>query len=174
MHPFAPLCLVLLLALAGPAACLAATEAPDPAREIERVFRAGDATLAFQRVDQALVAQPDNARLRFLRGVMLSETRREPEAITVFERLIQDYPELPEPYNNLAVLHAARGQLDSARSLLETALRNDPSYLAARENLGDVFVRLAQRAYEQAGAAGRIDPALQRKLRMVRELTALR
>jgi len=164
----------LLLMLAGTATAFAANEPPDPAREIERVFRAGDAALAFQRLDQALLSQPDNARLRFLRGVMLSETRREPEAMAVFERLTQDYPELPEPYNNLAVLHAARGQLDSARALLETALRNDPAYLAARENLGDVFVRLAQRAYEQAGSAGQVDATLQRKLRMVRELTALR
>jgi Flp pilus assembly protein TadD len=154
------------------AVALAAGEPPDVSREIERIFRAGDRSLAFQRVDQAIAAQPDNARLRFLRGVMLSETQREPEAIAVFERLTQDYPDLPEPYNNLAVLHAARGQLDSARELLETALRNDPAYLAARENLGDVFVRLALRAYEAASSGPRTDAALQRKLRLVRELAA--
>lgn len=153
-------------------ATVLSAEPPDVSREIERIFRAGDRSLAFQRVDQAITAQPDNARLRFLRGVMLSESQREAEATAVFERLTQDYPDLPEPYNNLAVLHAARGQLDSARELLETALRNDPAYLAARENLGDVFVRLALRAYEAAGSGSRIDPALQRKLRLVRELAA--
>ncbi|HSW04544.1 tetratricopeptide repeat protein [Aquabacterium sp.] len=162
----------VLAALLCSAAVLAAGEPPDLSREIERIFRAGDRSLAFQRIDQAIAAQPDNARLRFLRGVMLSETQREPEAMAVFERLTQDYPDLPEPYNNLAVLHAARGQLDSARELLEAALRNDPAYLAARENLGDVFVRLALRAYEQAGAAARVDASLQRKLRLVRELAA--
>lgn len=159
-----------LAALLCSAAVLAAGEPPDASREIERIFRAGDRTLAFQRIDQAIAAQPDNARLRFLRGVMLSETQREPEAMAVFERLTQDYPDLPEPYNNLAVLHAARGQLDSARELLETALRNDPAYLAARENLGDVFVRLALRAYEQASSGPRTDASLQRKLRLAREL----
>jgi Flp pilus assembly protein TadD len=154
------------------ALALAAGEPPDVSREIERIFRSGDRSLAFQRVDQAIAAQPDNARLRFLRGVMLSESQREAEAIAVFERLTLDYPDLPEPYNNLAVLHAARGQLDRARELLETALRNDPAYLAARENLGDVFVRLALRAYEAAGSGPRTDASLQRKLRLARELAA--
>ncbi len=151
-------------------AAMAAGDPNDPTREIERLFRAGDAATAFQRVDRALANQPDNAGLRFLRGVMLSESGRTPEAIEAFERLTRDFPELPEPYNNLAVLQAARGQLDRARELLETALRNDPAYRAALENLGDVFVRLAQRAYEQASAIAPADPALQRKLRLAREL----
>ncbi|WP_284620431.1 tetratricopeptide repeat protein [Aquabacterium humicola] len=155
------------------AACAVhAAEGPDVAREIERLYRGGDTTLAFQRLDVALAAQANSPRLRFLRGVMLSETRREAEAITVFERLTQDYPELPEPYNNLAVLHAARGQLDRARELLEQALRYDPAYFAALENLGDVFVRLAQRAYEQASANPRAEPGLQRKLKLARDVGA--
>jgi Flp pilus assembly protein TadD len=165
---------VAALAALCTAPALHAADAPDPARDIERLFRGGDTALAFQRLDKALAApaQASNPKLRFLRGVMLSETRRENEAITVFERLTQDYPELPEPYNNLAVLHAARGQLDRARELLETALRYDPGYFAAQENLGDVFIRLAQRAYEQASANPHAEAPLQRKLRMVRELAA--
>jgi Flp pilus assembly protein TadD len=142
----------------------------DPARDIERLYRSGDAALATQRLDQALAAQPGSPRLRFLKGVMLSETRREAEAMDVFERLTQDHPDLPEPYNNLAVLHAARGQLDRARELLELALRHDPAYFAALENLGDVFARLAQRAYEKANANPQAEPSLQRKLRMARDL----
>jgi tetratricopeptide (TPR) repeat protein len=101
---------------------------------------------------------------------MLSETGREAEAMEVFERLTQDHPDLPEPYNNLAVLHAARGQLDRARELLELALRQDPGYFAAQENLGDVFARLAQRAYEKASASQQAEPSLQRKLRIARDL----
>ena len=92
--------------------------------------------------------------------------------MAVFERLTQDHPDLPEPYNNLAVLHAARGQLDRARELLEQALRHDPNYFAAQENLGDVFARLAQRAYEKASANPQAEPSLQRKLRIARDLSA--
>ena len=67
-------------------------------------------------------------------------------------QLTRDYPELAEPYNNLAVLHAASGHLEKAREALETALRLDPGYATARENLGDVYLRLAASAYEQAAA----------------------
>lgn len=172
----APLSSVLRRALAAAVGVLAmaaahgATEVAEPAREIERLFRAGDSLQAFQRLDQALAAQGGNVRLRFLQAVMFSESRRSAEAAAAFERLTQDYPELPEPYNNLAVLAAADGQLDRARELLETALRCDPAYYEALQNLGDVHLRLALRAYEQAGASPRADAGLQRKLQLTRQL----
>ncbi|OYU75027.1 MAG: hypothetical protein CFE45_33535, partial [Burkholderiales bacterium PBB5] len=83
-------------------------------------------------------------------------------------------PDLPEPYNNLAVLHASAGRLERAREALDVALRLDPAYRTAHENLGDVLVRLAQRAYEAAAAGGQSEPALQAKLRLVRDLAARR
>jgi Flp pilus assembly protein TadD len=168
--PSLPRILALLAAALLTASVHAADAPADPARDIERLYRSGDAALAKQRLDQALATQPGSPRLRFLRGVMLSETGREAEAMEVFERLTQDHPDLPEPYNNLAVLHAARGQLDRARELLELALRQDPGYFAAHENLGDVFARLAQRAYEKASANHQAEPSLQRKLRIARDL----
>lgn len=139
---------------------------------IERQFRAGQTLQAMQAAERAVAAQPDDAALRFLYGVMLSESRREPEAITVFERMVQDFPELPEPYNNLAVLHAGQGQLDRSRELLEAALRSDPNYRTAHQNLGDVFVRLALRAFEAAGKGNRADEPLLRRLRLTRDLIA--
>jgi Flp pilus assembly protein TadD len=161
-----------LLAASLMAASVHAADPPaDPARDIERLFRSGDAVLATQRLEAALASQPGSPRLLFLKGVILAETRREEEAMAVFERLTQDHPDLPEPYNNLAVLHAARGQLDRARELLELALRHDPGYFAAQENLGDVFARLAQRAYEKASANPQAEPSLQRKLRIARDLS---
>ena len=168
--PLLPRASTLLAALLAAFSVHAADAPADPARDIERLYRSGDTALAAQRLEQALAAQPGSPRLRFLQGVMLSETRHETEAMAVFERLTQDHPDLPEPYNNLAVLHAARGQLDRARELLELALRHDPGYFAAQENLGDVFVRLAQRAYERASANPRAEPSLQRKLRLTRDL----
>lgn len=157
----------LLLALAG------AATAQD-VRAIERMFRGGEADKALKTAEQAIAARPRDAAMRFLRGVMLSELQRSAEAIDVFERMIDDFPDLPEPYNNLAVLHAAQGRIDRARELLEIALRHDPAYYTAHENLGDVYARLAQRAYERADASGRGDPLLQRKLRAARELGAIR
>ena len=106
--------------------------------------------------------------------MLLAEAGRADEAATWYERMTQDFPELPEPHNNLAVLRAGAGQLDAARALLETALRLAPDYRTARENLGDVYVRLAARAYAAAAQGTTAEPLLQRKLTLARELGALR
>ena len=165
----------MLFATASLCAALGAAEV-DPLRSaIERQFREGQTAQAMQRIERAVAARPDDAGLRFLHSVLLAESGRSAEAAVALERLIQDFPEIPEPYNNLAALHAAQGRLDSSRELLEAALRADPGYLVAHRNLGDVFVRLALRAYESA-AAGRttIDDALANRLRLSRELAELR
>jgi Flp pilus assembly protein TadD len=149
---------------------LAAAAGAQEVREIDKLFRSGDTAAAMQRVDKAIVDKPRDAALRFQRAVMLSELQRTPEAIEALNKLIEDFPDLPEPYNNLAVLLAAQGRIDRARELLETALRLDPGYAVAHENLGDVFLRLAQREFELAAAGGRSDDGLQRKLKSVRDL----
>ncbi len=161
------------------AAAQAATDPNAAAREIEQQFHRGETAQAEARLARALVEQPNDTSLRFLKAVLLSETGHSAEASALFERLTQEFPDLPEPYNNLAVLQAAAGKLDVARELLETALRLDPGYRTAHENLGDVFVRLAQRAFEAAagprnGASPRIGSGLGNKLRLVRELAAAR
>jgi len=142
-------------------------------REVEKLFRGGDTTVAMQRADKAIAERPRDAAMRFLRAVMLTELQRTSEAIDALNKLIEDFPDLPEPYNNLAVLLAAQGRIDTARELLETALRHDPGYAVAHENLGDVFVRLALRAFERASSS-RTDEGLQRKLRLTRELAGAR
>lgn len=158
-----------VLAVAGTA--LAQTPSPaQDAREVERLFRSGDTAQAMQRADKAIAERPRDAAMRFLRAVMLSELQRTGEAVEALNQLIADFPDLPEPYNNLAVLYAGQGRIDSARELLETALRHDPGYAVAQENLGDVYVRLAQRAYERAASGGRGSDRLQLKLRQIREL----
>lgn len=151
----------------------------DDAQDIERLYRAGDVEQALKQADASIAAQPRAAPVRFLKGVMLSDLNRHPQAIEVFLSLSQDFPELPDPYNNLAVLYAADGQLEPALAALRQALRNDPLHLAARENLGDVHLALALQAWaaaEEAGsaagkAAGKADNvALKRKLRLAREI----
>jgi len=164
-------CCLAALALAA-AAALQAQTAQD-LREVEKLFRGGDTTVAMQRADKAIAERPRDASMRFLRAVMLTELQRTAEAIDALNKLIEDFPDLPEPYNNLAVLLAAQGRIDAARELLETALRHDPGYAVAHENLGDVFVRLALRAFERANSS-RSDESLQRKLRLTRELAGAR
>jgi len=82
----------------------------------------------------------------------------------------EDFPELPEPYNNLAVLYASEGQLDSARAALEMALAAAPNYATALENLGDVYLQMAADAYQRAA---KLDPSNRQagaKLALSREL----
>jgi ketosteroid isomerase-like protein len=92
--------------------------------------------------------------MRLMKGVLLTDQNKPEEAIAVFIKLTEDYKDLPEPYNNLAVLYAASGQYDKARVALEKALRTNPSYQTAYENLGDIYGKMASQAYDKALALG--------------------
>lgn len=111
--------------------------------------------------------------MRFIKGMILSEQGKSADAINVFQKLTEDYPELPEPYNNLAVLHASAGNYDKARVALERAIRTNPAYATAHENLGDVYAKLASQSYDKAMqlADPNQQPAPKAKLAMVRTLT---
>jgi len=150
--------------------CTLTVHAADDYQEARRLHAQGNLTGALERVEAQLARQPRDARLRFLKGVILSEQGRQPEAIRVFTALTEDFPELPEPYNNLAVLLAARQELDQARAHLETALRNDPAYATAHENLGDVLAQLAARSYAKALQAQPGRSSVRLKMDQIRQM----
>lgn len=142
----------------------------DDFSDVDRLFGAGQLAEALQRADQSLATRPQEPRVRFLKGLILSEMSRTPEAIDVFAKLAADHPELPEPHNNLAVLYSKQGQYEQARRSLEAAIRTNPSYATAYENLGDVYAKLASQAYSKAlqidGSNAKVPP----KLSMIRNL----
>jgi len=143
----------------------------DAVDDATKLYRSGQVDQALQLAESTIAAQPRDARMRFLKGVMLSEQQRNAEAEQVFVALTQDFPELADPYNNLAVIYAGEGRLPDALLALQSALRNDPGHRAARENLGDVYLALAIEAWQAARRLGRGDDAdLQRKLRLAREI----
>jgi tetratricopeptide (TPR) repeat protein len=135
-------------------------------------YRAGRIDEALGVTDEALKTDPRNAQLRFLRGVILAERGRTDEAQAMFRGMTEDFPELPEPYNNLAVIHAGRGEWEAARQALEQSVRAVPTYALAHENLGDIHLQLAARAYEQAGRLDARNASTRSKLALARELIA--
>ena len=109
-----------------------------PLEEVRKLVAAGRTKQALALADEQLAKNPRNAQMRFVRGVLLTDMNEKDAARAVFQQLTEDFPELPEPYNNLAVLYAADGQLDRARASLELALLarpdcgNDPTTFPVR------------------------------------------
>lgn len=144
----------------------------DDHAEVNRLVRAGQLTEALSRVDQYLAGKPRDPQMRFIKGVIQTEGGKPTEAIATFSKLTEDFPELPEPYNNLAVLYAGQSQFDKARAALEMAIRTNPSYATAHENLGDVYAKLASQAYSKALQLDAGNPAVAPKLSLIRNLFA--
>ncbi len=140
------------------------------AEQASRLIREGRTDDALKVLDVALKDSPRDPRLRFMYGVILADHGRARDATDVFEQMTRDFPELPEPYNNLAVMYAAAGDLDRAQTALENAVRALPGYALAQENLGDLYVRMAARAYERAANLDPRGTSARDKLALARDL----
>ena len=138
--------------------------------EIQHLFKQGQLPQALEKVDNYLSVQPKDAPGRFLKGVILTGMGRPADAIGVFNKLTEDFPTLPEPYNNLAVLYAQQKQYDKARIALEMAIKTHPSYSVAHENLGDIYARLASQSYDRALQRDSTQVATQPPLSLIHEL----
>lgn len=160
----------IALLLAGLVFAAFAGAQTDDYAEAGKLFRSGQQAQALERVDNFLKTNPKDARGRFLKGLILTEQSKPADAIRIFAGLTEDYPELPEPYNNLAVLYASQGQYDKARVALEMSIRTHPSYATAHENLGDIYAKMASQAYDKALQLDKSNTAAQTKLEMIKEL----
>jgi len=151
-------------------AATSTTTFADELQDVAKLVASGRLIEATNRADAFLEKNPKDAQMRFLKGVILSQRGEREAAVAIFTGLTQDYPELPEPYNNLAVIYAAQGQYDNARSALETAVRVSPNDATAYENLGDIYAALAARSYRDARRYDPKNVAAGRKLDLVRTL----
>ena len=147
-----------------------ATVRADEVQDINKMMRQGQLPQALERVDAYLAGKPRDAQGRFLKGLILTEMNRPNDAIQMFLKLSQDYPELPEPYNNLVVLYASQGQYEKARVALESSIRTHPSYATAHENLGDIYAKLASQAYDKALQLDSSNAGAKTKLAMIGDL----
>ena len=142
----------------------------DDLDDASKLLKAGQRDQALERVNRVLAQKSGDPKARFLKGIILTEQGNTKEAIEVFTKLTQDYPNLPEPYNNLAVIYAGQGQYDKARAALEQSIRTHPSYATAYENLGDVYAKLASQAYDKALQLDSANTGAKNKLSLVRDL----
>jgi tetratricopeptide (TPR) repeat protein len=119
---------------------------------------------ALKQLDARIAQNPRDAQAKFKRATVLARLNRDDDAIAAFTELTETYPELPEPYNNLAALYAKEGRYSEARAALETATKASPGYGLAYENLGDLYLRLADQAYRRAQGLGRASGTTQQRL----------
>ncbi|WP_260673822.1 tetratricopeptide repeat protein [Comamonas aquatica] len=160
--------LLRLLALSG--LLLTGAVHADVYGDVSSLAKSGKTAEAIAKADQYLGSNPRDPQMRFLKGVAQSQAGDLTAATATFEALIEEYPELPEPYNNLAVIYASQSQLDKARNALEMAVRNNPNYAVAHENLGDIYARLAHDAYQRSLQLHGNNRALQLKLSTLTEM----
>ncbi len=149
------------VAIAGPA---------EDTKEATRLYQQGKVDQALAKVNGALAQQPKDAQGRFLKGLIFTEQKKTVEAIQIFTGLTEDFPELPEPYNNLAVLYAGQGNYDKAKAALELAIHTHPSYSTAYENLGDIFAQMARRSYDKVLQLDKTNTSAQSKLALLKDL----
>ncbi len=142
----------------------------DSLQDANLLMKQGQLVPALEKTDQLLATKPKDAQARFLKGLILTEMHRHNEAIAIFTQLTEDYPELPEPYNNLAVLHVQQRQFEKARNAIEMAIRTHPSYATAHENLGDIYALMAAQAYDKALQIDSSNAGAQTKQALIRDL----
>ncbi len=145
-----------LLALVGPVRA-------DVYDDVERLIRNGQLDRASQTSAEHLKKSPQDPQMRLLGSRILDAQGKGDEAIAWLESLTLEFPELPEPHNNLAVLYARAGRVQDALESLNKALLARPDYAVALENLGDLHLSLALQAYQRAGQSPSAPASASRK-----------
>jgi len=137
---------------------------------IQAMVEEGRLAPALERLQGYRAVHPDEPQARFLEGLILVKQGDNEQAIEVFTRLARDYPELPEPHNNIAVLYAADGRYEEARDALLEAISTHPSYATAQENLGDIYAKMAAMAYDKVLVIDERNRGAQAKLALINDL----
>jgi len=127
---------------------------------------------ALAKIGVLLAQRPREPQARFLKGVIQTDEGKVDAAIATFTTLTDDYPEIPEPWNNLAVIYAQKGQYETARVALENAVKSAPNWAVAHENLGDIYARLAAAEYDRAAKLDEGNKTAAAKLVLARDLLA--
>ncbi len=138
--------------------------------DIQLLINEGQYKEALKLTEDQLSRNASDIKLRFMQGLILTRLDRYSEAENVFIQLTKENPDLPEPFNNLAVVYAAQGKYTEASEALKSAINTHPTYATAHENLGDIYAKMASRAYNQALELDTSNNTAREKLSLVNEL----
>jgi tetratricopeptide (TPR) repeat protein len=144
----------------------------DATPEADASIAQKDWSAALTELNARIAQNPRDAQAKFKRATVLARMNRTDDAIAAFTELTETYPELPEPYNNLAALYAKQGRYGDARAALETATKANPGYGLAYENLGDLYLRMADQAYRRAQSLGAASGTTQQRLADIEKIVS--
>jgi tetratricopeptide (TPR) repeat protein len=152
--------------------CFSSVIAQTSYGDIQLLINEGQHKEALKLTDEQLSRNASDIKLQFMKGLILTRLDRYGDAENVFIQLTKENPELPEPFNNLAVVYAAQGKYVEAAEALKSAINTHPSYATAHENLGDIYAKMASRAYNQALELDTSNNTAREKLSLVNELVS--
>jgi tetratricopeptide (TPR) repeat protein len=144
--------------------------AKESIEEVKLLLKSGNYIKAETLINNAIENNLNDPELLFYRGIIETNLGKSNQAIDTFRQLTERYPELPEPFNNLAVLYAEKGQYRLAKEILEQAIKTNPSYLTAHINLGDIFTKMASESYNKALEIDKSNNVAITKLSMITQL----
>ena len=124
---------------------------------INQLIKNNQLILALQKIDQWLNLQPNAAVPLFLKARILTIDGKSDQAITIYKRVIEVEPDLPEAYNNLGLIYAAGGNLEKATKYFQLGLQTNPSYATLYQNLSTVYATRAIAAYRKALLGTEVD-----------------
>ena len=132
--------------------------------EVNDKITSGQLQAAQSLVTRHLEKQANDPQMRLMQSQIQAAQGQTILAQETLEALTQEFPELPEPYNNLAALYAQQYAFEKALSSLAQAIRARPDYALALENMGDVHVALARQSYLKSKALPSQSPLITLRL----------
>jgi Flp pilus assembly protein TadD len=141
-----------------------------PHNDVRKLLRQAKYPQALLVVNKALATNSRDPQMRFWQGFIFEQLGQPDMALQIYLDLTREYPELAEPFNNLGVLYAAKGDYPNAKAALDNALRANPSYAVAHENMGDLLVNMARQSYERSLA---VEPKQRTPAQKIERLTPL-
>jgi Flp pilus assembly protein TadD len=144
-----------------------------PHNDVRKLLRQAKYAQALLLVNKGMANNPRDPQMRFWQGYIFEQLGQPDMAQQVYLDLTREFPELAEPHNNLGVIYAAKGDYPNAKAALESALRANPNYAAAHENMGDLLVNMARLSYERALAADSKQRAPSQKIERLQPVLAI-